>query len=251
MRRGLIAAMLAVCVLRAADHGPKQSFEVSQTERIPFQPGGTIQVENSYGYLVVEGWDAPEVEVTVTKSTDRFAWPDHKARAEHRFEEEVRVATTRTSDQELRITTNTPSRNSLLTSVLPSGRLIVTTPVPPNNKRGITVEYRVHVPRNSRLVVHQDNGYVWVSDVAGDIEVDSHTGDLIVMLPDAGLCNLDARTMLGNVTSDLPGEVHRRWPLGTHFRHASEAATRRVQLRMGRGSITIKANEMPVPVSGN
>jgi len=35
--------------------------------------------------------------------------------------------------------------------------------------------------RDSRLIVHHDYGYVWVSDVAGDIEVDSHTGDMIVM----------------------------------------------------------------------
>jgi hypothetical protein len=49
--------------------GPKQSFEAASTERANFLPGGTISVNSLYGYLTVEGWDEPEVEITVTKST--------------------------------------------------------------------------------------------------------------------------------------------------------------------------------------
>ena len=64
----------------------------------------------------------------------------------------------------------------------------------------------VHVPRDSRVVIHQDNGYVWVSDVTGDIEVDSHTGDMIVMLPDPGPYSIDARTRMGSISSDLTGK---------------------------------------------
>jgi hypothetical protein len=52
------------------EKGPKKSFEQTSTERVKFAPGGTIRLDNSYGYLTVEGWDEPEVEVTVTKSTD-------------------------------------------------------------------------------------------------------------------------------------------------------------------------------------
>ena len=50
----------------------------------------------------------------------------------------------------------------------------------------MTAEYSIRVPRDSKLEVTQDNGYVWVSDVTGDIQVHSHTGDMIVMLPDTG-----------------------------------------------------------------
>ena len=32
------------------EKGPKQSFEVTKTERVPFAPGGTIRLDNSYGY---------------------------------------------------------------------------------------------------------------------------------------------------------------------------------------------------------
>ena len=51
-----------------------------------FLPGGTIRLDNSYGYLTVEGWDEPEVEITVTKSTDRFYEPEQKEKAEQRFD---------------------------------------------------------------------------------------------------------------------------------------------------------------------
>jgi len=148
------------------------------------------------------------------------------------------VVTERRSDRELAISTTLPVRRGFPSSILPSGRIIVT--MPKNNKLGITVDCTVHVPRDSRLVVRHDNGYVWVSDVTGDIEVKSHTGDMIVMLPDPGPYSIDARTRMGSVSSDFIGNGHKQFPVGTQFVHASQAPSRRITLRMGRGNITIK-----------
>jgi hypothetical protein len=244
MTSRLVSVLLGLMSLPlvAADipKGPKQSFEVTHKERFDFQPGGIIRLDNSYGYLTVEGWDEPAVEVTVTKSTDRFADPSWKDHAAELFDQ-VRVAIERRSDKELAISTTLPRRNSLLTSVLPSGRIIVTTPMPPNNKRGITLEYTVHVPRDSKLIVHHDNGYVWVSDVTGDLDLRSHTGDMIVMLPDPGPYTIDARTRLGAISSDLSGKATSPFRLGGHFAFGNSIPGRLVHLRMGRGSITIKA----------
>jgi hypothetical protein len=237
---GLIAMGTALPVLAAqgpAETGPKQSFEATSTQHVSFLPGGAITLNNSYGYLTVEGWDEPEVEITVTKSTNRFYQPDQKEKAEKHFDE-IRVAAERRSDKELAISTKLPARHGFPSSVLPSGRIIIT--MPKTSKRGVTVEYMVHVPRDSRVTVHQDNGHVWVSDVTGDIEVDSHTGDMIVMLPDPGPYSIDARTRMGSVSSDLVGQGHKQFPVGSHFVHAGEASSRRILLRMGRGSITIK-----------
>jgi hypothetical protein len=229
--------------LRGADApketGPKQSFEETKTERMNFQPGGVIRIDNSYGYLTVEGWDEPQVEITVTKTTNRFYEPDRKTEAERRFEE-VQVVAERRSDNELAISTTLPMRHNFISSILPSRRIIVTMPV--HSQRGITVEYTVRVPRDSRLVVHHDNGYVWVSDVTEDIEVHSHTGDMIVMLPDPGPYSIDARTGLGSVSSDFTGKANRSFLLGSRSVHAGEASSHRVHLRMGRGSITIKSS---------
>src|SRR5208283_4090477 len=211
--------LLAADALQAK--GPKRSFEATTTERVSFLPGGTIRLVNSYGYLSVVGWDSPEVEVTVTKSTDRFYDPEEKQEAERRFEQ-VRVVTERRSDKELAISTILPARNPLFRSVLPLDRILFTKPLVPNNRRGVTVEYKVMVPRDSRLVVHHDTGYVWVSDVTGDIEVNSRTGDMIVMLPDPGPYSIDAKTRLGSVFSDYTGKGQYRFVAGTHFDYASQ-----------------------------
>ena len=236
-----LSTMAAALPLVAADglqeKAAKQSFEVTSTQRVNFLPGGTIRVDNSYGYLTVEGWDSPEVEVTVTKSTDRFYEPGQKEKAGECFDQ-VRVVTERRSDKELAISTALPDRKSFPSSILPSGRMIVT--MPKKNKLGVTIECTVRVPRDSSLVVHHDNGYVWVSEVTGDIEVNSHTGYMIVMLPDPGPFSIDARTRMGSVSSDFTGNGHKQFLVGTQFVHGSQAPSRRIHLRMGRGSITIK-----------
>src|SRR5260370_22121524 len=97
---------------RPRENGPERSFEVTTKERVPFLPGGTIRVDNSYGYLNVEGWDEPAVEITVTKATDRFFESEEKEKAEKNFDQ-IRVSTERRSDKELAISTTVPVRNSL------------------------------------------------------------------------------------------------------------------------------------------
>jgi hypothetical protein len=236
---GIVLIALLPALPLCAQEGEKQSFAVVSTTRSEFPPGGTIRIDNSYGYLTVEGWDEPRVEVTLAKSTDRFYKPQQEHRATRHLDEVV-VASERRSDQEFAITTSLPVRNSLFTSVLPSGRIIGALPLLPKTKRGITAEYRVHVPRDSRLIVHHDNGYVWISDITGNIEVHSHTGDMIVLLADPRPSDIDAITRMGSVTSDFAGRHPTKFLVGTHFIHSSEDPARKVLLRMGRGCITIK-----------
>jgi hypothetical protein len=71
----------------------------------------------------------------------------------------IRVVTEGPSEAELSITTSRASRNGNWAP-----------PLPPTTKAGVTVEYQIHVPRDSRLVIHHDTGYVLLSGVTGDIE---------------------------------------------------------------------------------
>jgi len=225
-----LAALIAVplsAAETAASIGPKQPFEQSSTQSLKFAPGGTIHVNSSYGFLTVEGWDEPEVQITVIKSTDSFYNPSQEKEAAQRFEQ-IQVAAERVSDKELSITTTVPVRRRAW--------------APPLKKRahlGITVEYKILVPRDSRLVVKHDNGYVWVSDLTGDVEVRSHTGDMIVALPDPGPYSINASTRVGSVSSDFTARNKSEFFFGTQYAYPSEASSRRVLLRMGRGSITI------------
>jgi len=220
---GVFPAALAWCAEEAFPH----SFEVTSTESVNFTPGGTIHLNGSYGYLSIDGWDEPRVEITVNKSTNHFFNPSQEEEAKKRLEL-IHVTTERTSDTELSITTTRPPRKDRVP------------PLPRTVSEGITVDLQIHVPHNSRLVIHQDNGYVWVSDVTGAIEARSHTGDMIVMLPDPGPFAIDARTRLGSVSSDFTGRGRKRFVTGTRFVRAADGAPQRVYLRMGRGSITIK-----------
>jgi hypothetical protein len=233
---------------KPVEKAPRQSFEAISTERVKFPPGGAIRVDHSYGYLTVEGWDEPEVEIILTKSTGRFLEPERKEQAAKAFEQ-IRVVAERRSDQELTISTALPDRRGFPYSILPSRQIIFT--MPKKTTLGVTVDCTVHVPRDSRLTVHQDHGYVWVSDVAGDIEVDSHTGDMTVLLPEPGPYSIDARTRLGSVSSDVAGSGHKQFLVGTHFVHAGQAPSRRIYLRMGRGSITIKSGPPSGPIWKN
>jgi hypothetical protein len=231
-------ALLGITLPLFGEEGPKQSFEVTSTERVNFPPGGAIRLNGSYGYLSVDGWDEPQVEVTVIKSTDRFYEPSQQEEAKRRMEL-IRVATERPSDTELTISTVLPSRGK------PFGGGQDFSPAsllrPRTIKGGVTIEYRIHAPRDSRLAIHNDTGYVWVSDVTGDIEATSRTGDIIVMLPDPGKYSIDARTRMGSVSSDFTGKaLHNQVLVGARFAYASEAPSRRIYLRMGIGSITIK-----------
>lgn len=244
MTRRLAAIFLGLGVLGAAlplfaEEEFPHSFEVTTTERVNFAPGGTIRLNGSYGYLSVDGWDQPQVEITVIKSTDHFFEPRQEEEAKRRLDL-IHVTADRHSETELVINTNRPSRRNTWAHLLPR-----------TTTAGVTVELRINVPRDSRLSIHHDMGYVWVSDVTGEIEANSHTGDMIVMLPDPGPYSIDAKTHMGSVSSDFAGHGIKQLVVGTRFARAGEGASRRVYLRMGRGSITIKQSPPPEFASKN
>ncbi|HEV8037905.1 MAG TPA: hypothetical protein VGP62_03510 [Bryobacteraceae bacterium] len=187
--------------------------EATKTERMNFAPGGIIRIKHSYGTLNVEGWDRPEVEITVVKSTQKYY--DAKEREKEATQlERARISTERVSDTELTISTQQDQK--------------------------ISVDYEIRVPRDSRLEIHHGTGQVLVANVTGDIEASGHRGDLVLMLPDTGAYSIDAKTKIGVVTSDFEGDLYRRrYLLGERF--ASPTAAHRVYLRVGFGGITIKS----------
>src|ERR1700689_993374 len=95
--------------------------EKTTTERVDFAPGGTVHIDGSYGDLNVEGWDRPEVEVTVIKTLPyghKDKQPDQGASDLDR----VRIVTEHKSPSELTISTALPR------AVSPGRRLSRVTP---------------------------------------------------------------------------------------------------------------------------
>ncbi len=219
--------------------------QVTTSERLKFAAGGTVHVEGSYGYLNIEGWDLPEVELTVTKSAKGYYKSRDRENILRRFDL-IRVSAERKSEKELFIST------------IHKG------------KDGVLLDYDIRVPRDSKLVIHHSSSYVFVENVAGDIEAASHAGDITLILPEAGMFSVDAKSRFGTITSDFADATQRRYLLagkgcgGTlmarkkhaaalrfggcylgseRFVHDAPQPSQRICLRMGFGNIEIKSTE--------
>jgi hypothetical protein len=218
----------ATTLPQAGDAETKQAVEANHTQRVNFAPGGVIRVDGSYGDITLEGWDQPAVEISVTKFRG-YREPKEREQAMKNFER-VEIKTELRSDKELEIATLAPKRRWFLPSV------------PSTDRAGVSLEYHIRAPRDSKLEIHHGTGSVLINDMTGDIEATGHRGDILLMLRDSGSYAIDAKSKAGAVTSDFAGVPHLRpYRLGERYRTANSPDARRVYLRMGFGGITILA----------
>ena len=203
----------------------KQSGDATTTERMNFAPGGTIRVEHSYGDLRVEGWNRPEVEITVTKSLLRFG--QLQAQDSRRLDD-IHMSAERKSPTELAISTTLASRHGDWAP-----------PLPRTTTGGVKAEYEIHVPRDSKLVIHHGTGSVFVNGVVGDLDVSCGRGDILLWLP-PGAYSIDAKTKFGVVSSELEGASLNRYLVGQRFTRSASPPAHQLHLRMGFGGITIQ-----------
>jgi hypothetical protein len=198
--------------------------QVTNTERMNFAPGGIIRVDDSYGELNVEGWDQPEVEITVIKTSPY----DYNRSQATKHVNGVQVMTKRMSDSELVISTILETHDGLLSSTA-------------KTKGNVWIEYQIHAPHDTKLVIHHENGTVHVTDIAGDIEANGSRGDIVLMLRELGSYSIDAKTQFGTVVTDAPGNSHRTFFLiGRTFTTGKTSGSHRIYARMGYGGITVK-----------
>ena len=115
------------------------------------------------------------VEVTVVRSA---GFRSDAAQAKQ-FLEKVHVDTDRRSDSELAISTTRPSSGFFCS-------------IRPWKDSEVTIDYRIHVPRHSHLVIHHSGGSVPATGVTGDIDATDRRGDIILMVPDLATCSIDA-----------------------------------------------------------
>jgi len=220
-----LALVLTVSLL-----GPTLFAQVTTTEHLNFPRAATIRFTGSLGDLNVDGWDRAEVEITVTKSLPYGYKSKQPDEAKKRLDA-VKVTAENKSGNELVISTMLPAHRSLLWPFAPH-----------RTTDGVTLEYEVHVPRDSKLAIHHGTGFVSVTGVNADIEASAGRGDIILMLPDTGSYAFDAKSDFGTVTSDFEGTPHvRRYRVGERYATKDSSSPRKIHLRMGFGGITIKA----------
>jgi hypothetical protein len=225
MPRLLVFGVAFSCLL-LADEDARQKVQVTTTEHLNFAPGGTLRLQHSIGELTVEGWERPEVEVTVTKSTQDAYDQRERERATKELDR-VSVKTERRADE-----------------------LVI---VPWRKATHLNLEYHIKAPSNTRLIVNHDTGEVHLDNVSGDIDAKVLGGAITLSLPPEGQYDVDAKSDFGSVTSDFPGMEHRRlWQIGHQLVQDTPVAPHKLHLRIGFGDIVIlKMERPPIPAPLN
>lgn len=222
---GLVAIAVGIAAPLLAESGNKKLVPVTSTQQVPFQAGGTIHISQSYGQLWVEGWDRPDVELTVVKTPDELYAVKDQATASKRVEN-VKVTAERKSDSELDISTTVSHFRRWTHPFGPMGR--------------VTMEYRIRVPRDSKLVIHHEDGQVIVSNITADIEATGRRGDIVLLLPETEKYSIDAKSKFGTLSCDFDGDF-RHGLFGNRYALTAPAG-HRVVVRMGAGGIEIKGS---------
>lgn len=202
---------------------PKQTVEVTTTERVPF-PAGTIRLNGGMGEINVEGWEQPEVEITLTRSVFRTDTPKNREQAKRDLDL-IRIVTNKPEDRELAIATTLPPRKLLR---------------PLRGQTDFTLVYSIKAPRNARLMIRHDVGGVQVYGMAGDIDVTARVGDVLLQLPQSGQYTIDAKSRFGDVYSDFAGIERSLYFVGQSFAQNQPSPSHRIHLRIGVGGIKIQ-----------
>jgi hypothetical protein len=222
-------AALMLCITPAAfgEEPPRKRVQAESTSLTQFVPNGTIRITNSAGYLILEGWDRQDVEVTILK------WIDHEFAPEQ-------VAAATESLHAVRVNVEHSSAEELLISTA-------------RERRRVELKYHIYVPRGSRIAVQHHGGFILLSGLTGDIDVANSSGDIILMLPDPASYAIDALSKFGVVTPDFAGTTKHKYLIGEQFTRDHQPPGHSMRLRVGFGGITIKEvpheDEPPAPAS--
>lgn len=228
MTRGILVSVccLVLSLPTLAQTVAKREAESTTKQSLEFGSTGTIHIVDSLGLVKVEGWDKDEVELTVTKKTQKKYEPKDLTKAAKELER-VSIEMHLVSESTLlAINTTFPSRTPT--------RLL-------RGKTNVNLEYIIKVPRRSTLLIKHDIGEVEVTNVSGDIEATSRIGEISLKLPEEQQYSVDARVKLGDVSSEFGPDSQRQGPVSVGAKLTGEPAapTRRIFLRLGIGDIQV------------
>ena len=104
------------------------------------------------------------------------------------------------------------------------------------------IEYRIHAPHGTNLVIGHGPGSVHVTDIDANIEANGSRGDILFMLREPESYSIDAKTQFGSVVTDFGANVHRTsFLIGREFATNKAPGSHKIYARMGYGGITVKA----------
>jgi hypothetical protein len=125
--------------------------------------------------------------------------------------------------------------------------VVITTNIPPHDRREADLTYNIKVPRESKLVIDRADGGVYVRNIAGDIDAVVHHGQLTLSVPEGAAYKMDAHAKFGDVYSDFEGNDKRRHLFSHMFTGGADSAEHKLDLRVDHGDVVIvKEYKSPV-----
>lgn len=210
----VLVMLIGTPVISQPRDDPK-NVETTDTQTIPFVSRGEVDFKGPYGELRVEGWDRPEVLITITKTLETNGTPADRAKKQERLNQ-VKVVAARKSP----------------------GILIISSTAPSPLHSRIQLTYDIKVPRESDLRINFHAGKISSKNVLGDISITARFGEISVVLPE-GEYAIDAKARIGDVSSEFPVNARRPHLVDATARSTGIVETPSVFLRVVFGHIMI------------
>ena len=231
----LLTAAVALSWMLLAQAESGQIAQSSKTQRLDLGSSGSVRLEHSTGELTIEGWDQPAVEITTVQSMIDSYGPKDRENAGRKL-------------GRVRITAQRRGADIVINTMIPGHHL----PLLPHTADDVAVDYRLRVPRKAHLVIEHGDGEVHLENLAGDIEARVHRGMITLRVADQNQYQIDAKTKLGSIYSDFPGNSrHRFWRVGHQFLQDIPANAPKLRFRVGYGDIVILRKVEPKPTPGD
>ena len=216
-----LISLLIFVTFASAQSIEKKRVYVTTTERIPFANGVSVHLKDTFGEVHVEGWEREEVEISLTRGTQRDYELAAHTKEQQRLEK-VKVVVTKDG----------------------SGGLLIETKNMPFMKNNFWLEYKIKVPQAIFLKVKHSIGEVRIKNIIGDIEATVRIGEMTVELPEKERYDVDARAKIGDVESEFGGQYNRQKLLGAKLtEEAKRSEPHKLYLRVGIGEVTVKKLE--------
>lgn len=228
----LLPLILTFSCLALAAAEPKERVQVAKTERADLPAGGTLRLKNSTGELTIEAWDQPGVEITTTKSSKAEYAPAEREKASHELDR-------------VKISNELKGNELVITTEFPKSKIW-----PPSHPLGgataFDLDYHIKVPASTKVIVEHYVGEMHFDGLSGDIHATALQGTIVLHLPEDAKYAIDAKTTMGNVISDYPGDEKRHDWFGREFTQTS-SAPHMLYLRDRFGDIILLKTHTPTP----
>ncbi len=198
--------------------------EVLETHSQPLERGGVLEIDGSFGELIIEGWSSPTVKLKLEKRTNQsYPLSDH---------DEIKLELDRTL-----VLFRKSGNHGLRMETRLAGFHLLKRPL--QGKTNLKLTYHLMVPRDTRLIIRHDVGLVKIREVIGQLDVSNRIGELDVSLAASQNSSIYARARVGEVESDFHPEARRKFLVGAELKDDSSSSSRKVELRVGVGAIRI------------